>query len=108
MARGRLVRGRGEVRQCGDIDKLKTELFSVQDKNKVLWVTMGFYGLLWVTMFYIDDTAQPIATHLTVPFNPTHFHKPHNPISCEKGSDLASIKKLPQMGHTKRISHLGQ
>ena len=29
-------------------------------------------------------------------------------ISCQKGTDVASIKKLPQMGHTWRISHLGQ
>ena len=29
-------------------------------------------------------------------------------ISCQKGLDVASIKRLPQMGHTWRISHLGQ
>ena len=29
-------------------------------------------------------------------------------ISCQKGLDVASIKKLPQMGHTECISHLGQ
>ena len=27
-------------------------------------------------------------------------------VSCQKGLDVASIKKLPQMGHTKRIPHL--
>ena len=29
-------------------------------------------------------------------------------ISCQKGLDVAAIKRLPQMGHTWRISHLGQ
>ena len=35
-----------------------------------------------------------------------HYHE--KLISCQKGLDVASIKKLPQMGHTMRISHLGQ
>ena len=29
-------------------------------------------------------------------------------ISCQKGLGLASIKRLPQIGHTWRISYLGQ
>ena len=28
--------------------------------------------------------------------------------SCQSGADVASIKKLPQMGSTRRTSHLGQ
>ena len=42
------------------------------------------------------------------PFNKTNLSKRKTPISCQKGLGLASIKKLPQMGHTERISHLGQ
>ena len=41
---------------------------------------------------------------LTFQFSVFTFHF----ISCQKGLGLASIKKLPQMGHTERISHLGQ
>ncbi len=37
-----------------------------------------------------------------------NLHQARDQISCQKGSGLASIKKLPQMGHTWRISHLGQ
>ena len=44
--------------------------------------------------------------------SPTKYHiegcKLHRLISYQKGSDVASIKKLPWMGSTRRTSHSGQ